>query len=1146
MESSDNLIKLAFSMQSNKGVYALLLGSGISISAGIPTGWGVVCDLINKLARLHGENPGEKCWEWYEKKFDKPADYSDLLDFLADTPTQRAKLLTSYFEPNDEEKKSGKKLPTPAHKAIAKLIEQKFVKVIITTNFDRLLEKALSDLNINPRVVSSSDDIEGLPSLVHMERPLIIKVNGDYLDSRIKNTPEELENYTSEMNQLLTEIFSEYGLIISGWSARYDSALIECYEQAKNTDFITCWIDPFDLSEPALKLLSLRNGRFIKEKADIFFPELAKKLRCIYERSDKLDVPNNLPEGLSSFIGREKEISEILELEKKHRMITLVGPAGVGKTRLAIEIAKRLSSSSYSKIWFINLSLVSEKIQVYQIIFEALGIRLDYTESSIDAIINAIKNTKCLIIFDNCEQVINIVSQIAKKLLNETKQLKIIATSRETLNIEIEARWYTPVMEFPERSDEEFSKILEYSSIKLFYERAKTVSSDFVLDENNIRSVVNICIKLDGLPLAIELASARTKVLSVKQIEKKLARRFKLLTKSFSRVPDRQKTLKGAIDWSFDLLSDDEKKLLTRVSVFTGGFSLESSVAVFTGRIYKGDTGTDKYFEFDEFEVLDLIQQLVSKSLIISKKSVDGNIRYSLLESIKKYGMEKLETFGEMVLIHDRHSRWFDFWINSHTEKLRTSEQFLWQKKIEFENENILAALDYLYETKRLTRCARIISGVSIFWDLVYYNELGYTWTKKVIETDLIDDDGLLGLMYNCNGAFLFNLGRDNEAISSHEKALKLFEKTGNKERISMVSQNLALSYKKVGKISKCVPLLEKAIKASIDAENDYFLAVNRMNLGDVYFFQGDFEKSMEQFEKSISIFRKLSDQRMILMVQNNFASAYYNLLNLPKMKEVLDEMYPLAKSISYTEYVDVLRLLCDYYLILGEYDKATNQYKLMEKLRKENPTQYIIEPIEYSYSAIMMEKGNFDDAYEIYVNAGLFDMTKDFSIKELMLMLYYSISMKDKKLIGEIIEKISTDKKIIPSKLDLIRFVGYKATFNYLDGKLSEALVTLKKVIFDFYKIEAYFDLIKILEMTSIVFCELGDFSVSAMILGKMKQLRSFFGTPLSPARKPDIEKLKADLNHEIGDDFEKMMVKGSKLTTEEIIKVVGCDLVN
>lgn len=281
----DPVISLAFSMHGSKGTYALLLGSGVSRAAGIPTGWEVVLDLIRKVAHLQGENCEPDPPKWYQEKFGTYPDYAGLLGILAGSPAERANLLRTYFEPNEEEREQGLKTPTEAYKAIAELVANGYVRVIITTNFDRLLEQALENMGVTPTVISTPDVAEGAIPLTHTSCT-IVKVHGDYLDTRIKNTPEELAQFDERINVLLNQIFDEFGAIVCGWSAEWDTALRAALERCQSHRFTTYWTSLGDDSQAAQRMITLRCAQRIQiRNADTFFRDLAEKVMALEEYS---------------------------------------------------------------------------------------------------------------------------------------------------------------------------------------------------------------------------------------------------------------------------------------------------------------------------------------------------------------------------------------------------------------------------------------------------------------------------------------------------------------------------------------------------------------------------------------------------------------------------------------------------------------------------------------------------------------------------------------------------------------------------------------------------------------------------------------------------------------------------------------------
>jgi hypothetical protein len=287
----DPLLSLAVSMHAQKGVYALLLGSGVSRSAQIPTGWQVVLDLVSRLATTSGEHcQGEVAAGWYKTKYGEPPDYSRLLDALAATPAERQQLLRGYFEPTEQEAEQGIKSPTLAHKAIVELVSEGHVRIVLTTNFDRLTERAIEEHGVTPTVIAAPEAAEGALPLAHSPCTLL-KLHGDYLDTRLKNTVGELETYDARIDALLDRVLDEYGLIVCGWSAQWDRALRAAFERRHSRRFSIYWVSRGEPAEEARRLIDLCQARLIlSEGADSFFSDLAEKVRSLrdLEASDQL------------------------------------------------------------------------------------------------------------------------------------------------------------------------------------------------------------------------------------------------------------------------------------------------------------------------------------------------------------------------------------------------------------------------------------------------------------------------------------------------------------------------------------------------------------------------------------------------------------------------------------------------------------------------------------------------------------------------------------------------------------------------------------------------------------------------------------------------------------------------------------------
>jgi hypothetical protein len=351
----DPITSIAYSMASNKGVYALLLGSGISRAAEVPTGWDITIELVKRLAKIQKDDFGLDPANWFKQKYGKEADYSELLDQLAKTPSERSGVLREFFEPSHDEIERGAKIPTMAHKAIAGLVSKGYVKVIITTNFDRLLETAFRDIGIVPIVLSTPDSINGAPSLIFNDCT-IIKVNGDYLDTRIRNTYTELENYEEPVNLLLDRVFDDFGLIICGWSAKWDIALKKALERARNHRFTTYWTDVVDLDESAKRLAELRKAVVIPiSDADSFFSELSESVLAIetYRKPHPLSLDISVAR-LKKYLVDSRYRIELYDLLNSER------------EQLHHDLSTEYYTADSSKLKLLTLNVFADRIKNYE------------------------------------------------------------------------------------------------------------------------------------------------------------------------------------------------------------------------------------------------------------------------------------------------------------------------------------------------------------------------------------------------------------------------------------------------------------------------------------------------------------------------------------------------------------------------------------------------------------------------------------------------------------------------------------------------------------------------------------------------------------------------------------------------------------
>ena len=424
-------------------------------------------------------------------------------------------------------------------------------------------------------------------------------------------------------------------------------------------------------------------------------------------------IPNNLPTQLTSFIGREKDIAQVKDLltgkgvptgRLSPRLLTLTGAGGTGKTRLSLQVGAEVLEAFKEGVWFIELAPLSDPALVPQTVASVLGVRERHGRPLLDTICDYLRAKGVLLVLDNCEHLVEACAQFADAVLRGTSHVKILASSREALGIAGELAWHVPSLQVPNPKHRiQLEQLEQYESVRLFIERAILAQPSFRMTDANAPAVVQICYRLDGLPLATELAAARVKALSVEQIDARLDDQFRLLTGGSRAALPRQQTLRALIDWSHNLLDEEERILLRRLSIFAGGWTLEAAEAVCAGE------GVDRS------ELLDLLTQLVNKSLVIFEEP-DGHARYRMLETIRQYAREKLLEVEQSDAIRDRHLSFFVRLAEEAAPKLEGKEVKAWLDRLEREMDNVRIALDRSKDIARLPGGLRLATALEWFW----------------------------------------------------------------------------------------------------------------------------------------------------------------------------------------------------------------------------------------------------------------------------------------------------------------------------------------------------------------------------------------------------------------------------------------------
>ena len=512
---------------------------------------------------------------------------------------------------------------------------------------------------------------------------------------------------------------------------------------------------------------------------------------------------NNLPTQLTTFIGRENEIAEVKQELELHRLVTLTGSGGTGKTRLSLQVAADLLEKFDHGVWFIELAPLADPELIPRTILSTIGIIEQPGKMPIEILKEYLHEKKVLILLDNCEHLIEASAQVTNALLNAAPKLRILASSREALGVKGEMSYPVPSLSLPDiKHLPVIEQLSQYEAVRLFIDRALLVAPHFGVDKDNAPHIAQICYRLDGIPLAIELAAARTKMMSVEQISARLNDRFHLLTGGARTALPRQQTLRALIDWSYDLLTENEQVLLRCLSVFADGWTLEAAEDVCAGDV------------IESYEVLDLLTQLVNKSLVVvMEHSQSGETRYRMLETIRQYAREKLMEIGNGESIRDKHLAYFVKLVEQAEPELYRSTQVFWFNKLDDELDNLRMALEWALTTN-VEPGLRIAVIPWRFWNTRgYYSEMG-TWLSQYLKqyrkTDVLYVQALIAFTSS-----LLEQGNFSETIKVAKQSLQMARAISHRPLEAISLSSLGVTILLQGNVSEGIPLLEQSLAIS-------------------------------------------------------------------------------------------------------------------------------------------------------------------------------------------------------------------------------------------------------------------------------------------------------------------------------------------
>jgi len=606
-----------------------------------------------------------------------------------------------------------------------------------------------------------------------------------------------------------------------------------------------------DSLPPGVDLLDLGRHRLKDlQQPETIFQVVHTDLPAEFPPLRSLDAfPNNLPRQLTSFVGRAREIVEVKRLLSTTALLTLTGPGGCGKTRLALQVAAELIDEYADGVWLVELAGLIEPALVPHSVATALHLREGPDRTVHAALRQYLETRELLLVLDNCEHVVAACAEMAEALVRSCPRLRILATSREPLGVGGEIVWRVPPLSLPgPQGEPSVRSLLQYEAIRLFVERTTAVQPGFPLTPQNASAVATVCRQLDGLPLAIELAAARTRALSVEQIAARLDARFRLLTGGSRTASPRQQTLRGALDWSYDLLSQKERGLLRQLSVFAGGWTLEAAETICSGE------GVEPQ------EILDLLIQLVLKSLVLADAR-EERVRYRLLETVREYARDRLIESGNAAALQKRHLDWYLQVAEKAEPELTGADQRIWLDRLEVEHDNLRAALESSKVDESHSDVGlRMAAALRHFWNVRGHFTEGRSWLEAMLSRAPDAPAAVRAKALAGAGFLASRLGDYDGSITLCTDSLSLFRQLGDLSGISQALFFLGVTAVAQRSYERAKTFFMESLALSREAGNKRRMGIALNSIGEVARCQGDFDAARASYQESLALKREVGD----------------------------------------------------------------------------------------------------------------------------------------------------------------------------------------------------------------------------------------------------------------------------------------------
>jgi predicted ATPase/class 3 adenylate cyclase len=624
------------------------------------------------------------------------------------------------------------------------------------------------------------------------------------------------------------------------------------------------------------------------ERGEHIFQVVAQDLPAEFPPLKSLDVsPNNLPVQLTSFIGRSKEKDEVKQMLSKERLLTLTGPSGSGKTRLALQVAAEMTDFFKDGVFFVALAPITESDLVASTIAQSLGVIESSGRSIMDSLTDHLHNKSLLLLLDNFEQVISAAPLVAE-LLIAGSELKILITSREGLRISGEREYPVPPLSLPNLKQlPPLESLLQYPAVELFIQRAKAVKPGFRITNDTAPAVAEICYRLDGLPLAIELAAARIKLLHPRAMLTRMEHRLEFLTGGGRDLPARQQTLRDAIAWSYELLDENEQKLFRRLSVFVGGCTVEAIEAVAEDHPSRGS-------------VLDRLASLLDKSLLQEVEGANGEPRFIMLETLREFGLEQLESSGEQVSIQRRHADYFLSIAEQTEARLESAGQVEWINRMEQEHGNLRAALECSKTAEGTAEtCLRLASALGLFWEARGYYSEGRKLLADLLLTEPIRERSATRARILARAAELAYRQSDFSAtMSLAGESLVIYRQVGDRQGIASALIKLGNAATEIGSYAAASGFLEEALKTWRELADKHGMARALISSGWVALRSGKYGLAKRRLLEALALSRDLGDTRNIAFELSGLGEVALRQKDYLRATQLVEESLALRKQL--------------------------------------------------------------------------------------------------------------------------------------------------------------------------------------------------------------------------------------------------------